>query len=158
MKAIHSMIAALGLAFVLAAPAEAAQVDPEVIIYRFPGVRDNGGANNTGVATVFHCTNFSGARENVRFVTRDFDGAIRSNIFVQGIPHLNSFVTATHETIAYVELVSLSTGMVFEGTTAIAATSINIICTAETIDASTTVPIGVARRGIRFSPVPGSQE
>jgi 23S rRNA G2445 N2-methylase RlmL len=44
------------------------------------------------------------------------------------------------------------------GTTAIAATSINIICTAETIDASTAVPIGVARRGIRFSPVPGSQE
>jgi hypothetical protein len=45
-----------------------------------------------------------------------------------------------------------------QGTTAIAATSINIICTAETIDASTAVPIGVARREIRFSPVPGSQE
>jgi hypothetical protein len=41
-SAIHSMIAALGLAFVLPAPADAAQTDPEVIIYRFPGVLDNG--------------------------------------------------------------------------------------------------------------------
>ena len=53
MKAIHSMVAALGLAFVLPAPADAAQTDPEVIIYRFPGVRDDGGAASTGVATVF---------------------------------------------------------------------------------------------------------
>jgi hypothetical protein len=44
MKAIHSMIAAVGLAFVLPTVAGAAAGDPEVIIYRFPGVRDNGGA------------------------------------------------------------------------------------------------------------------
>jgi hypothetical protein len=66
MKAIHSMIAALGLAFVLPAPADAAQGDPEVIIYRFPGVRDDGATTNVGVATVFHCTNFSGVPEPVR--------------------------------------------------------------------------------------------
>jgi len=46
----------------------------------------------------------------------------------------------------------------FIGTTAIAATSINIICTAATVDASAHTPIGVALRGIRFNPVPGSQE
>jgi len=44
MKAIHWTIAATALAFVLPAPASAAQSDPEVIIYRFPGVRDDGGA------------------------------------------------------------------------------------------------------------------
>jgi hypothetical protein len=52
----------------------------------------------------------------------------------------------------------MSTSVITHGTTAIAATSTNIICTAMTIDASTIVPVGVALRGIRFSRVPGSQE
>ena len=75
------------------------------------------------------------------------------------IQHLNTTTFSTHVIQAYiVSQVGMNTGVVAQGTTAIAATSINIICTAETIDASTAVPIGVARRGIRFSPVPGSQE
>jgi len=52
----------------------------------------------------------------------------------------------------------LNTGAVSQGTTAIAATSINIICTAVTLDASSLVPNGFALRGVRFNPVPGSQE
>jgi hypothetical protein len=55
MKATHWIVAAAALTFVQ--PTSAAQIDPEVIIYRFPGVRDDGGANNLGIATVFHCTN-----------------------------------------------------------------------------------------------------
>ena len=43
MKAIHSMVAVAAITFGLMAPASAATTDPEVIIYRFPGVRDNGG-------------------------------------------------------------------------------------------------------------------
>jgi hypothetical protein len=42
---MKSIITALGLAFVLAVPANAATADPEVIIYRFPGVKDDGGAS-----------------------------------------------------------------------------------------------------------------
>ena len=57
MKAIHSMIATLGLAFVFPTLAEAATTDPEVIIYRFTGVRDDGGGPSAGVATAFFCTN-----------------------------------------------------------------------------------------------------
>jgi hypothetical protein len=41
MKAIHWIIAAAAFAFVQ--PAQAGINDPEVIIYRFPGVLDNGG-------------------------------------------------------------------------------------------------------------------
>jgi hypothetical protein len=155
MKSIHSIIAALGLAFVLSAPANAAINDPEVIIYRFPGVTDSGGFN-TGVATVFHCTNFSGATENIRFVTRAADGTLASNV-LRSVSHLSTQSMATHFNAPYA-VGNLATGAIAQGTTAIAATSINIICTAETIDASSAVPIGVARRGIRFSPVPGSQE
>jgi hypothetical protein len=156
MKTIHSIIAAAALAFVKPAPASAAVGDPEVIIYRFPGVRD-GGSAGTGVATVFHCTNFSGTTEHVRFVTREVDTTLKSNVVVV-IGHLATITGSTHDTLAYAETQVFNTGLVAQGTTAIAATSINIICTAETIDASTAVPVGVARRGIRFNPVPGSQE
>jgi hypothetical protein len=157
MKAIHSMIAALGLAFVLPAASNAATTDPEVIIYRFPGVRDNGGAANTGVATVFHCTNFSGVQENIRFVTRNFSGDLATNLVIS-INHLTTKTVATHLNLAYVSDLSLATSTIAQGTTAIAATSINVICTAMTIDAADTKPVGIALRGIRFSPVPGSQE
>jgi hypothetical protein len=109
------------------------------------------------VATVFHCTNFSGVNENIRFVTRDASGPLLTNVTTT-LGHLQTTTASTHIVNAYLDNVLLTTGFVGQGTTAIAATSINIICTAETIDASAAVPIGVARRGIRFSPVPGSQE
>jgi hypothetical protein len=59
MKTIQSVLVSAALAIAMAAPAGAATTDPEVIIYRFPGVFDSGGAAGTGSATVFHCTNFS---------------------------------------------------------------------------------------------------
>ena len=157
MKTVHSMIAAVGLASILAAPAEAAQTDPEVIIYRFPGVRDDGGGPNVGVATVFHCTNFSGAAETLRFVTRDFDSGIKSNGTFT-LLHLRTTSVVTHNVAAYGTDLLLATNVVNGGTTAIAATSTNIVCTAMTIDAANPKPTGVSLRGIRFSPVPGSQE
>src|SRR5262245_15329916 len=156
MKAIHWIIAAAALASVQPTPASAGVNDPEVIIYRFPGVRDDGSGPFAGVATVFHCTNFSGATENMRFVTRDSSAALKSNA-AAGAPHLATLTAVTHQVAAYPVFLNLLTGAVQE-TTAIAATSTNIICTAETINATTAVPNGVARRGIRFNPVPGSQE
>src|SRR5262245_38388435 len=157
MKAIHWMIAALALAFVLPAAADAATTDPEVIIYRFPGVKDNGGAIGTGITTAFFCTNFSGTTENIRFVTRANTGTLITNS-VTAITHLRTITAVTHATPVYPADATMNTGAVEQGTTAIAATSINIICTAVTIDAGAATPVGVALRGIRFSPIPGSQE
>jgi hypothetical protein len=158
MKAIHSMIAALGLALVLPAAADAATTDPEVLIYRFTGVRDNGSNVNMGVATSFHCTNISGVTETIRFVTRGPSGNLLTNVMFD-IGHLATLTASTHNTAAYLDDIgSLNTGFVNQGTTAIAATSINIFCTAETIDASTAAPVGVARHGVRFNPMPGTQE
>jgi len=158
MKAIQWIIAVAGLAFGLPASAQAAQTDPEVIIYRFPGVLDTGNFANLGVATVFFCTNFGGVTENIRFVTRTSTGALASNL-VFNLVHLGTLTTATHSTALYADaFTSLATGPVSEGTTAIAATSTNVICTATTIDAAASTPIGIALRGIRFNPVPGSQE
>jgi hypothetical protein len=154
MKKIQSMLVSAALAIGMASPASAGVNDPEVIIYRFPGVVDDA---LKGSATAFHCTNFSGATENVRFVTRNYDGALKSNLTFTP-DHLQTRTAVTHSTRAYTNDLNLATGLVSQGTTAIAATSINIICTAMTIDASTAAPIGVALRGIRFNPAPGSQE
>ena len=100
MKSIHSMIAALGFVFVLPAAAQAATSDPEVIIYRFPGVRDDGSALNAGISTVFHCTNFSGATENIRFVTRGTAAELLTNR-VFSITHLATLTASTHQTVAF---------------------------------------------------------
>src|SRR5262245_46507222 len=112
MKATHWIIAAAALTFVQ--PASAAQSDPEIVLYRFPGVRDDGAAANVGVATVFHCTNFSGTVENIRFVTRTFDGAIKFND-VTNIPHLFTRTATTHPVAAYVGDVNMNTGNVNQG-------------------------------------------
>ena len=156
MKAVHLMIAAAALAFVQ--PADAATTDPEIIIYRFPGVFDDGFGSFAGTATSFHCTNFSGVTETLRFVTRGFAGNLLTNVTFN-VAHLATLTASTHDTTVYTDGAnSLATGAVMQGTTAIAATSINVVCTAMTIDAAATKVNGVALRGIRFNPAPGSQE
>ena len=157
MKAIHWITAAAALAFVQPTSVSAAQSDPEVLIYRFPGVADNGGAMNAGVATSFHCTNFSGELETIRVVVRNHDTTILGNT-TSTASHLGTVTISTHFTALYNNENILGTGTVAQGTGAIAATSINIICTAVTIDAGATLPNGFALRGIRFNPAPGSQE
>jgi phage-related tail fiber protein len=89
-------------------------------------------------------------------VTRSSSGGLNTNLAFN-INHLATLSVATHAVATYLE-VTLDTFAVVQGTTAIAATSTNIICTAMTIDASASFPHGVALRGIRFAPVPGSQE
>src|SRR5262249_33308354 len=119
MKARHWIIAAAALAFVQAIPASAGVNDPEVVIYRFPGVYDEVQAGRE-TATVFQCTNFSGATENVRFVTRSQNGTLKTNA-TANIAHLATTTVATHDVNSYVVFVNLTTGQVTQGTTAIAA-------------------------------------
>jgi len=152
----RSMIA-LAFAVLLPAQVQAAAGDEEIIIYRFPGLFDSGDADNDGVASVLHCTNFSGATETIRFVLRDFNTTMKANMTVS-IAHLGTITVATHATALYGEDLILNTGALSQGTAAIAATSINLICTAATIDASVTKPNGFALHGVRFSPAPESQE
>ena len=156
MKSIRSMIAALALAIVLPAAPEAATTDPEVIIYRFPGVVDDGDSN-AGIATIFNCTNFSGTTETVRFATRSTSGTLIGNVTVS-IQHLATKTASTHNTLAFTDDTLVLQIAMLGGTTAIAATSINIICTAMIVDAANAKPVGIALRGVRFNPAPGSQK
>jgi len=158
MKKTQALVVSAALAIAMTAPASAGVNDPEIIIYRFAGVKDDGGANNLGVATVFQCTNFSGEGEHVRFVSRGVSGFLISNQF-ESIGHLGSVTSVTHVNAAYGATSSLIMNTsAMQGTVAIAATSINVICTAMTVDAANPKPDGVALRGIRFNPAPGSQE
>jgi hypothetical protein len=157
MKTIQWIIAAAAIAVGMSAPASAAFNDPEIIIYRFPGVRDDGGGINAGFITIFDCINFSGVTENLRFVTRDGNAVLESNV-PQAIPHLQTITAVTHTANLFHNL-NLTTGALPQGTTAIAATSPNIVCTARLFDATGSNPTGGSPlRGIRFNPAPGSQE
>jgi hypothetical protein len=131
--------------------------DPQVQIYRFTGVRDDGGAATAGVATSFHCTNFSGANENLRIQIRNYLGTVAKDItFV--LAHNRTFTMSTHATNAFAEDSFLDTGVVNQGSARIWATSTSVICTASTIDAAASVPYGVDLHGIRFNPIPGTEE
>ena len=157
MKAIHWTIAATAFAFVQPTLASAATTDPEVIIYRFNGVRGLLGSAAPG--TVFHCTNFSGANEMIRFVSRTQSGEIAGN-HVLPISHLQTVTIVYGNIITYsVDLhLTLPSALTFQGSIAIAATSANMFCTAMVMETAEFAPVGIALRGIRFNPVPGSQE
>jgi hypothetical protein len=171
MKIMRSMVLAAAIPFALPAlaanqpgglpagvsPGPAAVGGTELILYRFPGVFDNGGNDNTGQATSFHCTNFSGGPENIRFVTRAADGTLLSNAAFT-VNHLVTFTASTHLTQFYTDI-TLATGAVQQGTVAIAATTTEMICTAVTIDALSPLPaVTIPLRGIRYNPSAGSQE
>jgi hypothetical protein len=156
MRKIQSALAA-ALAIGMAAPASAAVGDPEVIIYRASGVRDTGGGAFTGLATAFHCTNFSGVSESIRFVVRNTTGALLANQAVT-VPHLNTVTVATKEIGSYLITNNLNTNPIEQGTAAIAATSINVTCTVWVVQANITTPEGIALHMTRFNPAPGTQE
>jgi hypothetical protein len=158
MKTISIIGCVAAIVVGMSAPASAADTDPEVIIYRFPGVMDDGGVFFVGISTVFNCTNFSGVTEKIRFATRTLDGTLVGNTPF-GIPHLQTLTASTHPARAFANQNTLTPLVsITQGTTAIAATSTSIICTAAAVDAANAKPDGIALRGIRFNPIPGSQE
>src|SRR5262249_54492893 len=152
MTKISLAVVSAALAIGMVAPASAGVNDPEILIYRFPGVVDNAGSG-----TSFSCTFFSGVAENIRFVTRSSDGTLLNNISIPNQAHLKTLTVGT-DFVLSTGGGNLNTGFVLSGTTAIAATSTNIICTAMILDELNSKVVGVALRGIRFNPAPGSQE
>jgi hypothetical protein len=140
----------------LTAETQAGVNDPLQVIYLFSGVKDNGGGAGVGVATSVHCTNFSGATENLQFVVRDNSATVKADVTVT-IGQAQTRTASTHGTSLYAEQL-LQTGSVGQGALGILSTSVNIACTAQILDASTAVPNGISLHGIRFNPIPGTQE
>jgi hypothetical protein len=149
MKTIQSVLVSAALAVATAAPASAGVNDPEIILYRVSGVLNGNGA------TAFFCTNFSGVNENIRIVIRNADSPVLFNGAFP-IAHLNTLAATTKGVGAYGGL-NLALGA-FQGTAAIAATSVNITCTAMQVDAASSSPQGIALHMTRFNPIAGTQE
>lgn len=126
-------------------------------IYIAPGVRDNGGAANVGVATVIHCTSMSMVDETVSIEIRNYDGALKSSIS-QFIRPTETKTFTTHNTALFSEDRFLNTGLINQGSARIKATTSSVVCTSMIVDAASTVPHGIDLHMIRTSPVAGTQE
>jgi hypothetical protein len=136
-------------------PASSGVKSPLVAIYRVSGVYDDGGGVNTGRATSFLCSSFSGVDETIRFVIRDEVGAIRKDdkavIIARG-----TRIVSTHQTI-FVEL-TLDTGALPSGGLAtISATTTNLHCSAMIVDGASPNN-GVALHMVRLNKVSGTEE
>jgi hypothetical protein len=149
------LLGPIALTATSAAPA-LADSGPSQGLYIFPGVTDSGGANFTGVATAVHCFSFSPVQETIQYVARKSDGTIVANT-TQSIGSFGSLTMVT-KGIAIYGSISLQTGSIQQGVFGIAATSTNIVCTAQVMDAGATVPNGIELHGTRFNPISGSQE
>jgi hypothetical protein len=152
---IGIVLGSIGLA---ASPAPAhADSGPQQVLYLFPGVTDNGGNGGSGVATAIHCFTFSPGSETMQFIVRRFDGTVVANSTLV-VTQFHTYTIVTHINEVYISDLVLFTGTVAQGVVGISATSSNIVCTAQVIDASATVPNGIDLHGTRFNPIPGSQE
>ena len=152
---IAVVLGSIALAATSATPAFAFS-GPFQVLYLFAGLTDFGGPTANGVATVIHCFSFSPGQDEIQYVVRNSSG----ELVVTVTTVINQFQTVTivtHSTNLYVASVA-ATGDVREGTVGITATSSNIVCTAQVVDASATVPNGIELHGTRFNPITGTQE
>jgi hypothetical protein len=145
------------LGFIAAAPVAVAQNQLPYYLYLFPGVFDNGGGGQLGVASAFHCSNFSGTPQTVQVVVYNYNGTIVTNMSAL-IGAASTFTFATKDTALYSEDLILNTGAVYQGLGVILGSSPGIVCTAQVLDASKAIPTGIDLHGIRFNPFPGSTE
>src|SRR5262245_14756797 len=89
-----------GMVLAEAAPAKAQAMQ---LLYIYSGVTDNGAAANVGVATSFHCSNFSGADQSVQVVVFANTGTLLANvtrvISNSGTGGTQTF--STHQTVVF---------------------------------------------------------
>lgn len=130
---------------------------PQSLIYFVPGVYDNGGADNTGRATTFFCTNASTVAETLRVVVRSAGGTIVSDLSFN-LASAQTFTLSTHFTVPFGEDASLATGGVNGGFAFIFSTTQLMFCSAMIVDASSASVLGIALHMVRFAPLAGTQE
>jgi hypothetical protein len=131
---------------------------PQQIIYRVSGVRDDGQGPQLGVATSFHCTNWSNLPEKLAISVYNFNGTLaRARSFIVNSHH--TFTVSTHETKIFSEDVFLSPGVdIDQGYAQILSTTTNIYCSAMIVDAASSSPTGIELHLVRFNPYPGSTQ
>ena len=154
-KALFSFVALLGIVAGMVL-VETASAQAQQALYLYMGVTDDGNAANTGVATSFHCSNFSGATATIQIVVIAQDGTTvvankSTNTFTAG----STITFSTHPTMVFQDnsaVSNLATGFVGQGAAGILATSVNIACTAMILDAPP--PHQAASNYIHYGSIP----
>jgi hypothetical protein len=125
-------------------------------IYVASGVTDSGGADNTGVATSFHCTNVSGATAQIRFMLLNFDGTVAAPPITVNVGHGVTHTKSTHGAVQTEDLPHLAPGVVIDqGVVNIESNQSAVFCSAMIVDASNVIN-GNALHLTRVNPDPGA--
>jgi hypothetical protein len=148
-------------ACVLATSATATTFPSFTTIYVITGIKDSGGADNTGAATAVQCSNVSGVTTTIRYLTLSASGTVLGTVTRNNVAHGETVENSTKGTFAYnnegldliPDMASISAGVLN-----IESLQSGVFCTAAIIDASNVVPIGVSPHIIRVNPHPGSVE
>ena len=153
---MKKLLIALGAAFaaIIAAPASATTFPTLTTIYVGAGVTDDGGANDTGLATVFLCSNVSGAQASVRWLILNVGGSIHDQA-TRDIAHGETAIVSTHHTTTF-SGISLGTGAV-QGVINIESTESAVFCTALIVDAADAGE-GMPLHLVRVNPHSGTVE
>lgn len=127
-------------------------------IYRVAGVRDDGQAQNQGVATSFHCTNWSTTPERLAFRVYNHDGSL-VRVLYYTVAAQQTFTASTHATSVFSEDALLSQGIyIDQGSVAIVTTSNNLHCSAMIVSAEHADPVGVPLHLVRVNSQTGTVE
>ena len=87
----------------------------------------------------------------------NFDSSIKANLNLN-IGQDQTRTASTHDTVLYAEDLILNTGVVNQGSAIVGATSVDIVCTAQVLDAAAATPNGIDLHGLRFNAVPSTAE
>ena len=131
---------------------------PLKLVYRIPGVRDNGGAVNVGITTVAICTSYSDIPEKMEFSVYEYDGTQKGQLLKASISPSGSLTMVTHGTNVYLADAFFATGVVVGGHMFIRSSTPKVVCTAMVLDASAAAPSGVALHSVRHNSPAGVQE
>ena len=156
MKFTSMILALASLAAVL--PAQASHT-PKILIYRFTGVHDSGGAAKVGQATLFTCKNWGAEQEAISFLVLGPTGttmAVKNYIV---FPR-RTITVATHDIRVIAEFDLLSPGKRINGGSATITASHPTLwsCTGSVLEAATETLQSLDMDKQRFNAPTGAQE
>jgi hypothetical protein len=127
-------------------------------IYIIPGVVDDGGAANAGVASTVTCTNVSGVNVNIRVAAFTSSGTNVGDATLNNIPNAGVRTFSTHATTFWNEDAGLNTGEITQGLFNVEATNANVFCTGTVESASSASPLGWDLHVVRVNGAAGVVE
>ena len=147
-------LAAAALAAALVQPAAAITFSKLTTIYIGSGVFDDGGSDDTGIATSVQCSNVSGQSAQVRVLVLRGNGVVAASQAVT-VAHGSTEVFSTHGTV-FSEY-TLETGYLDRGLINVESTQSAVFCSAMIADAAF-VNNSVALHMVRVNGHPGTVE